>query len=169
MIGADGANSQVRKLGGFGSWGWGYGQEAVVCTVKVTPRDTVKRPEGDTLLIYFLTSFVHLSLSPKMLSILSYFANFGCHFRCATIIIGTCHSVMPNWWCQIQPLSLPYILAFRDCLAAIPGNWRTASPPTPLGRLQVTWMVYCVSIVSTDSHECDSFIGRRNVAVQVCY
>ena len=46
MVGADGANSQVRKLGGFGSWGWGYGQEAVVCTVKVTPRDTVKRPEG---------------------------------------------------------------------------------------------------------------------------
>ena len=47
VVGADGANSQVRKLGGFGSWGWGYGQEAVVCTVKVTPRDTVKRPEGD--------------------------------------------------------------------------------------------------------------------------
>lgn len=47
MVGADGANSQVRKLGGFGSWGWGYGQEAVVCTVKVTPRDTAKRPEGN--------------------------------------------------------------------------------------------------------------------------
>jgi hypothetical protein len=46
MIGADGANSQVRKLGGFGSWGWGYGQEAVVCTVKVTARDPMRESSG---------------------------------------------------------------------------------------------------------------------------
>lgn len=45
-MGADGANSQIRRLGGFGSWGWGYGQEAVVCTVKVATRDAAQQAEG---------------------------------------------------------------------------------------------------------------------------
>lgn len=35
LIGADGANSSVRRLSGISSWGWGYGQEAIVCTVMV--------------------------------------------------------------------------------------------------------------------------------------
>ena len=46
LVGADGANSQVRKLGGIGSWGWGYGQEAVVCTVQVAPRDPMQSKNG---------------------------------------------------------------------------------------------------------------------------
>jgi len=41
VIGADGANSTVRKCAGISSWGWGYGQEAIVATVKVsTPHET---------------------------------------------------------------------------------------------------------------------------------
>ena len=47
VVGADGANSQIRRLGGFGSWGWGYGQEAVVCTVKVAPRDPIQQTDGE--------------------------------------------------------------------------------------------------------------------------
>lgn len=35
LVGADGAASAVRKLSGGASWGWNYGQEAVVATVKV--------------------------------------------------------------------------------------------------------------------------------------
>ena len=35
LVGADGAASVVRKLSGGASWGWNYGQEAVVATVKV--------------------------------------------------------------------------------------------------------------------------------------
>jgi ubiquinone biosynthesis monooxygenase Coq6 len=46
LVGADGANSQIRKLGGFGSWGWGYGQEAVVCTVKMPATDPDRIPEA---------------------------------------------------------------------------------------------------------------------------
>lgn len=34
-MGADGANSAVRKLSGLSTWGWGYGQEAVVATVRL--------------------------------------------------------------------------------------------------------------------------------------
>ena len=63
IIGADGANSQVRKLGGFGSWGWGYGQEAVVCTVKVTARDPARELSGLCLTgldCYSSTLFIQL-------------------------------------------------------------------------------------------------------------
>jgi ubiquinone biosynthesis monooxygenase Coq6 len=35
VVGADGAQSAVRRLSGIPMWGWGYGQEAVVATVKV--------------------------------------------------------------------------------------------------------------------------------------
>lgn len=35
LIGADGTNSTVRRLSGISTWGWGYGQEAIVCTVMV--------------------------------------------------------------------------------------------------------------------------------------
>lgn len=35
VVGADGAQSAVRRLAGLSQWGWGYGQEAVVCTVKL--------------------------------------------------------------------------------------------------------------------------------------
>jgi ubiquinone biosynthesis monooxygenase Coq6 len=34
VVGADGAMSSVRKLADISSWGWNYGQEGVVCTVK---------------------------------------------------------------------------------------------------------------------------------------
>lgn len=34
-MGADGAQSSVRRLAGVPTWGWGYGQEAVVATVKL--------------------------------------------------------------------------------------------------------------------------------------
>jgi ubiquinone biosynthesis monooxygenase Coq6 len=35
VVAADGGASMVRKLRGLHSWGWGYGQRAVVATVKV--------------------------------------------------------------------------------------------------------------------------------------
>ena len=35
VLGADGPASAVRRLSGGATWGWGYGQEAVVATVKV--------------------------------------------------------------------------------------------------------------------------------------
>jgi len=35
VVGADGPTSAVRKLAGMTTWGWNYGQEAVVATVKV--------------------------------------------------------------------------------------------------------------------------------------
>jgi 2-polyprenyl-6-methoxyphenol hydroxylase-like FAD-dependent oxidoreductase len=35
VVGADGANSSVRRLSGISTWGWGYGQEAVVATIRV--------------------------------------------------------------------------------------------------------------------------------------
>lgn len=38
VIGADGANSNIRKLSGMSTWGWGYGQEAVVGTVIVSKK-----------------------------------------------------------------------------------------------------------------------------------
>lgn len=34
VVGADGANSVVRKLAGISSWGWSYAHQAVVATVK---------------------------------------------------------------------------------------------------------------------------------------
>ena len=34
IVGADGPQSTVRRLGGISTWGWGYGQEAIVCTVQ---------------------------------------------------------------------------------------------------------------------------------------
>mmetsp|Transcript_5649 Transcript_5649/g.5806 ORF Transcript_5649/g.5806 Transcript_5649/m.5806 type:complete len:594 (-) Transcript_5649:49-1830(-) len=52
VVGADGGNSSIRRLGGFGSWGWGYGQEAVVCTVTVLPSD---RPEVTAWQRYLLS------------------------------------------------------------------------------------------------------------------
>ena len=33
VVGSDGGNSAIRRLAGIGSWGWAYGQTAVVCTV----------------------------------------------------------------------------------------------------------------------------------------
>jgi len=36
VVGADGAASVVRKLSGGGAWGWSYGQEALVATVRVS-------------------------------------------------------------------------------------------------------------------------------------
>eukprot|EP01038_Epipyxis_sp_PR26KG_P009528 gene9528-12835_t len=35
LIGADGAQSTIRRMSSIGSWGWGYGQEALVATIKV--------------------------------------------------------------------------------------------------------------------------------------
>jgi ubiquinone biosynthesis monooxygenase Coq6 len=35
LVGADGGNSTVRKLAGYPSWGWSYGQDALVATIKV--------------------------------------------------------------------------------------------------------------------------------------
>ena len=35
VVGADGGASAVRRLAGLGTWGWGYGQDAVVCTVSL--------------------------------------------------------------------------------------------------------------------------------------
>uniref|UniRef100_A0A7S3M4D1 FAD-binding domain-containing protein n=1 Tax=Spumella elongata TaxID=89044 RepID=A0A7S3M4D1_9STRA len=39
VVGADGANSMVRKFSGISTWGWGYGQEAVVATVRLPGYD----------------------------------------------------------------------------------------------------------------------------------
>jgi ubiquinone biosynthesis monooxygenase Coq6 len=39
VVGADGAQSAVRRLAGIPSWGWTYGQEAVVATVEM-PADS---------------------------------------------------------------------------------------------------------------------------------
>ena len=57
VVGADGANSQIRHLGGFGSWGWGYGQEAVVCTVKVAPRDQALQTNGELVTGFILCMY----------------------------------------------------------------------------------------------------------------
>lgn len=35
ILGADGSNSVVRRISGLSQWGWGYGQDALVATVKV--------------------------------------------------------------------------------------------------------------------------------------
>ena len=35
VAGADGSNSLVRRASGLSQWGWGYGQDALVATVKV--------------------------------------------------------------------------------------------------------------------------------------
>lgn len=35
MIGADGGASAVRRLSGISTWGWSYGQEAVVATISI--------------------------------------------------------------------------------------------------------------------------------------
>lgn len=35
VVGADGGNSVIRRLSGISTWGWGYGQEAVVATVRL--------------------------------------------------------------------------------------------------------------------------------------
>ena len=35
LVGADGSGSVVRRLAGIPTWGWTYGQEAVVATVKL--------------------------------------------------------------------------------------------------------------------------------------
>ena len=37
VVGSDGGNSAIRRLAGIGSWGWAYGQTAVVCTVGLDP------------------------------------------------------------------------------------------------------------------------------------
>jgi 2-polyprenyl-6-methoxyphenol hydroxylase-like FAD-dependent oxidoreductase len=37
VVAADGANSFVRKAAGVSTWGWGYGQKAIVATVDVGP------------------------------------------------------------------------------------------------------------------------------------
>lgn len=34
VVGADGGNSAIRRMSGIASWGWNYGQTAIVCTVK---------------------------------------------------------------------------------------------------------------------------------------
>ena len=39
VVGADGARSEVRRLAGIRSAGWGYGQRAVVATVATAPAD----------------------------------------------------------------------------------------------------------------------------------
>lgn len=35
VVGADGANSAIRKLAGISTWGWSYSQNAIVATVKL--------------------------------------------------------------------------------------------------------------------------------------
>ncbi len=35
LVAADGGNSKVRNLLGFGNWGWKYEQNAIVATVKL--------------------------------------------------------------------------------------------------------------------------------------
>ncbi len=47
VVGADGANSMVRKFSGISTWGWGYGQEAVVATVRL-PGYNQPTPETST-------------------------------------------------------------------------------------------------------------------------
>lgn len=42
IVGADGANSAVRRLSGISTWGWGYGAEAVVATVRLSGYDQPK-------------------------------------------------------------------------------------------------------------------------------
>jgi 2-polyprenyl-6-methoxyphenol hydroxylase-like FAD-dependent oxidoreductase len=44
VVGADGANSAVRRLSGISTWGWGYGQEAVVATIRVGDRSASSTP-----------------------------------------------------------------------------------------------------------------------------
>jgi ubiquinone biosynthesis monooxygenase Coq6 len=41
VVGADGANSTVRKLAGISSWGWSYAHQAVVATVKIDCGNTM--------------------------------------------------------------------------------------------------------------------------------
>ena len=40
VVGADGAMSSVRKMADISTWGWNYGQEGVVCTVKTARAHT---------------------------------------------------------------------------------------------------------------------------------
>lgn len=46
LVGADGAMSAVRKLAGISTWGWEYGQEAIVATV-CTGNDNVHLEVND--------------------------------------------------------------------------------------------------------------------------
>lgn len=48
LVGADGANSLVRRLTGIPSWGWSYGQEAVVCSVSLLDVDQQAAGAGKT-------------------------------------------------------------------------------------------------------------------------
>lgn len=50
LVGADGANSQVRRWAGFDTAGWGYAQHAVVCPVRTA------LPHADTAWQRFLPS-----------------------------------------------------------------------------------------------------------------
>ena len=53
-MGADGAQSRVKKVKGMASWGWDYGQRAVVATVKVAPKTEGGRNPGHTAYQVFL-------------------------------------------------------------------------------------------------------------------
>lgn len=44
-MGADGANSSIRRLSGISTWGWGYGQEAVVATIRIGNSDSNNIPK----------------------------------------------------------------------------------------------------------------------------
>jgi len=48
LVGADGGNSQIRRLCGIPTWGWGYGQEAVVATVRLTKEGASTQQETGT-------------------------------------------------------------------------------------------------------------------------
>ena len=119
-MGADGANSQIRRLGGFGSWGWGYGQEAVVCTVKVATRDAAQQAEGqystvlgrafsDLFVALRVTSLYFIDVTLILLRFLFFFSDIP--------------AVLPS--------------SNRYCLAEISVFGQSTRPPPPLGRLQV--------------------------------
>ena len=56
LVAADGGNSKIRKLLGFGSWGWSYEQNAIVATVKLDVEGMLTDDDGEA--IDFLTGRV---------------------------------------------------------------------------------------------------------------
>lgn len=54
LVGADGAQSRVKKAAGLPSWGWDYGQRAVVATVKTEGMPAAALTGGATAWQVFL-------------------------------------------------------------------------------------------------------------------
>lgn len=68
LVGADGANSIVRKLAGISTWGWEYGQEALVATVSTRAGTNVGNTDSteshSTAWQKYLSSGLPLALLP---------------------------------------------------------------------------------------------------------